>query len=78
MSNKFKDISLENHTYYFFNDMINIKNFDSNNIKIDEESCKDILVYYIEYVRIKDSKYVKINGVNLLFLIFSKVILWRN
>ena len=78
MSNKFKDISLENHTYYFFNDMINIKNFDSNNIKIDEKSCKDILVYYIEYVRIKDSKYVKINGVNLLFLIFSKVILWRN
>ena len=78
MSNKFKDISLENHTYYFFNDMINIKNFDSNNIQIDEKSCKDILVYYIEYVRIKDSKYVKINGVNLLFLIFSKVILWRN
>ena len=78
MSNKFKDISLENHTYYFFNDMINIKNFDWNNIKIDEKSCKDILVYYIEYVRIKDSKYVKINGVNLLFLIFSKVILWRN
>ena len=78
MSNKFKDISLENHTYYFFNDMINIKDFDSNNIKIDEKSCKDILVYYIEYVRIKDSKYVKINGVNLLFLIFSKVILWRN
>ena len=75
MSNKFKDISLENHTYYFFNDMINIKNFDSNNIKIDEKSCKDILVYYIEYVRIKDSKYVKINGVNLLFPIFSKVIL---
>ena len=75
MSNKFKDISLENHTYYFFNDMINIKNFDSNNIKIDEKSCKDILVHYIEYVRIKDSKYVKINGVNLLFLIFSKVIL---
>ena len=75
MSNKFKDISLENHTYYFFNDMINIKNFDSNNIQIDEKSCKDILVYYIEYVRIKDSKYVKINGVNLLFLIFSKVIL---
>ena len=78
MSNKFKDISLENHTNYYFNDMINIKNFDSNNIKIDEKSCKDILVYYIEYVRIKDSKYVKINGVNLLFLIFSKVILWRN
>ena len=28
--------SYKNHTYYFFNDIINIKIFDSNNIKIDE------------------------------------------
>ena len=27
-------IDLKNHTYYFFNDMINIKNFDPNRIKI--------------------------------------------
>ena len=34
MSNKVKDIDIKNHTYYFFNDMININNFDGNNIKI--------------------------------------------
>ena len=34
MSNKVKDIDIKNHTYYFFNDMININNFDENNIKI--------------------------------------------
>ena len=33
MSNKFKDIDIKNHTYYFFHDIINIKKFDSNNIK---------------------------------------------
>ena len=33
MSNKVKNISIKNHTYYFFNDIINIKNFHSNNIK---------------------------------------------
>ena len=32
MSNKFKYIDIKNHTYYFFNDIINIKMFDPNNI----------------------------------------------
>ena len=31
-------INIENQTYYFFNDMINIKNFDSNLLKINKES----------------------------------------
>ena len=47
MSNKVKDTSIKIHTYYFFDDIINIKNFDPNNIKIDEKSNKDILVCYI-------------------------------
>ena len=71
MSNKFKDVSIKNHTYYFFNDIISIKNFDLNNIEIDEKSYKNILIYYINNVTIKDSKYVKINTVNHLYLIFS-------
>ena len=28
--------NIENRTYYFFNDMINIKNFDSNLLKIQK------------------------------------------
>ena len=68
MSNKVKDIDIKNRTYYLitttFNDIINIENFDLNNIKIDEKSYKDILIYYIGYVTIKDSIYVKINSVN--------------
>ena len=35
MSNKVKDIDMKNRTYYLINDVINMKNFDSNNIKID-------------------------------------------
>ena len=38
MSNKIKDISIKNHTYYFFNDISNTKIFDPNNVKIDEKS----------------------------------------
>ena len=67
MKNKVKDISIRNLTYYFFDDIINIEYFDPNNIKIDEESYIDILIYYIGYVTIKDLKYIKINSV------FSKV-----
>ena len=64
MSTKVKDVDIKNCIYYFFNDIINIKNFDPNNIKIDEKSYKDILIYCIGYVTIKDS----------LYLIFNKVI----
>ena len=73
MSNIDKDIDLKNHTYYFFDDIINIKNFDSNNVKIDKKSYKNILIYYNGYLTAKDSKYLKSNCVNPLYLIFNKV-----
>ena len=70
-SNKVKRINIKNRTYYFFNDIINIENFDRNNIKIDKNSYKNILIYYIGYMAIK--KYIKIYSVNTLYLIFGKV-----
>ena len=73
MINKVKDIDIKNQTYYFFVDIINVKNFDTNNIKIDEKSYKNILIYHIGYVIIKDLKYIKLNSVYPLYLIFSKV-----
>ena len=33
MSNKVKDLDVKNRTYCFFDDIINVKNFDPNNIK---------------------------------------------
>ena len=46
MSHKLKDIDIKNHTYYFFDDIININNFDPNKINTDEKSHKYILIYY--------------------------------
>ena len=37
MSNDVKDMDIKNHTYYFFNDIINIKHLNPNNIKINEK-----------------------------------------
>ena len=73
MSNKVKEIGMKNLTYYFFNDIFNIKNFYLNNIEIDKKWYKSVVIYYIGYVTIKDSKNVKINSLNLLCLIFNKV-----
>ena len=53
--------------------MINIKKFNPSNVKTDEKSYKNILIYYIGYVTINDSKYVKIYSANPLRLLFGKV-----
>ena len=43
MSNKCEEIDIKHRTYYFFDDIVNIKYLDPNNIKIDEKSYKKIL-----------------------------------
>ena len=45
---KVKQIEIKNRTYYFYNDMINLKNFESNLLKIDKKHYKDIDIYYME------------------------------
>ena len=67
-----KEINIKNRTYYFFHDMINIINFDPNLLKIDKKSCKNIDIYYIGYITMKDCEYVKINSVNTLYLLIDK------
>ena len=66
-----KDISIKNHIYYFFDNIINIEYVDPNNTKIDGKSYRIILIYYIGYVTIK--KDLKIYSANPLYLILGKV-----
>ena len=51
--NNVKEINIKNRTYCFFDDMINMKNLDLNEIKIEEKIYKNTLIYYIEYVMVK-------------------------
>ena len=55
-----KQINIKNRTYYSFNGMINIKDFDSSLLKIDKKSYKNIGIYNIGYITIK-----KIDGKDL-------------
>ena len=48
-----KQINIENRTYYFYNDITNIKNFESILLKIDKKSYKNIGIYNIGYIMIK-------------------------
>ena len=40
---KVKEINIKTQTYYFYNDMIDIRNFDSNLLKIDKKSHKTLI-----------------------------------
>ena len=53
--------------------MINIKKFNSNWVKTDKKSCKNIIIYYSWYITIKNLSYVNINSINPLCLIIDKV-----
>ena len=55
-----KQINIKKRTYYFFNDMINIKDFDSSLIKIDKKSYKNIAIYNVGYITIKKSTIMEI------------------
>ena len=45
-----KETNIKNRTYYFFNDMINIKDFDSSLLKIDKKSYKNIGIDNLGYI----------------------------
>ena len=53
MGGEVKQIEIKNPTYYLYNDLINLENFDSNLLKIDQMHYKGINIYYIGYITIK-------------------------
>ena len=71
---KVKQIEIKNRTYYFYNDITNIEEFNSSLLKIDKISYKDIDIYYIGYITMKKiGDYENIYSVNPLYLIIGKV-----
>ena len=66
-----KQMNIKNRTYYFYDDMVNIKYFDPNFLKLGKKSFKNIGVYYIEYIT-KSDEY-KINSVNPLYLLVHRI-----
>ena len=64
-----KQINNKNRTYYFYNDIIDLENFDARLLKIDKKSYKDISIYNIGFVTKKTiDDFMNINSVNPLYL----------
>ena len=64
-------LNIESRTYYFYNDLINIKNFNSNNQKLDKKSVLGNDVYYTGYITKKPQW--NVNSVNPLYLTIIKI-----
>ena len=67
-----KQIETKNQTYYFYNNIINLKNFESKLLKIDKKHYKGINIYYIGYITIKKiDDCENIYSVNPLYLLVN-------
>ena len=65
-----KQINVKNRTHYFYNDIINLKDFDAKLLKIDKKAYKSIDIYYNEYITIKKiDNYESIYSVNPFFCV---------
>ena len=60
-----KQLNIKNRTYYFYNDLINLKDFDAKLLKLY------ISIYYIGYVT-KKPEY-NINSLNPLYLLIGEL-----
>ena len=69
---KIRQIEIKNRTCYFYNDIVNIEDFDSNFLNIDKKHYKGINIYYIGYITIKKiGDWENIHSVNPLYLLVN-------
>ena len=66
-----RQININSKTYYFYNDLINIKNFNNNKLKLDKKGVLGNDVYYIGYITKKTQWYVF--SINSLYLMINRI-----
>ena len=64
-----KEINITNRTYYYYNDIIDLDEFDESKIKVGKKDFNDIDIYYLGYEHKKKITECNIiRSVNLLYL----------
>ena len=66
-----KQMNIKNRTYYFYNDLINIKDFNARLLKLEKKISMGLGIYYIGYVTKKLNH--KIYSVNPLYLTINRI-----
>ena len=64
-------LNIKSRTYYFYNDLINIKNFNNNKLKLNKKGVLGNDVYYIGYITKKPQWHGF--SVNHLYLMTNKI-----
>ena len=60
-----EQMNVKNRTYYFYNNLINIEDFDARLLKLDKKESMNLGIYYIGYVDKKP--HLNVNSVNPLY-----------
>ena len=66
-----KQLNIKSRIYYFYNYLINIKDFDPKLLKLDKKASMTLGIYYIGYVT-KKPEY-QINSVNPFYLMINRI-----
>ena len=66
-----RQIKIKSRTYYFYHDLINIKDFDARLLKLDKKTSMSLGIHYIGYVT-KMAEW-NVNSVNPLYLMIDKL-----
>ena len=70
-----RQINIKNRNYYFYNEQINLKDFNASFLKIGKKDYKKIDIYHIGYVTVKKiANYNNINSVNPLYVMINEMI----
>ena len=65
-----KQLNIKDRTYHFYNDLINVRDFNPKLLKLDKKSSKGITIYNTGHVT-KKPEY-SINSVNPLYLLIGE------
>ena len=65
-----RQVNIKGRKYYFYNDLINIKNFNNNKLKLDKKGVLGNDVYFIGYITKKPQW--NVFSVNPFYLILTK------
>ena len=66
-----RQLNIKGRTYYFYNDLMNIKNLNINKLTLDKKVVLGNDVYYIGYITKKPQW--DVNSVNPLYLIINRI-----
>ena len=67
-----KQLNIKNKTYYFYNDLINITNFEASNLKLDKKH-QWVLIFITLFVYVDKKSEWGVDSVNPLYLMINRI-----